>query len=250
MAIVSGLPTQQSPSSSIRHSYDFRALSRVPDFSSRPLDLSCRVGGAEPTYVRGVTRMQSETAHEMTGGRLDGSGVEVTGDLTGSAADGMGQAAGRGATAGRAAEMPGRTMAGIRGWGRFLGPVSTVLELAGGAIKINNAWNDRSLNDEQRDTRVGQAVVGTGAAVAGGVAGATAGAIGGAKLGALIGTFCCPLVGTFVGGVVGGALGAALGGFLGGKGGEKLGEWASNNPAGRAAGNWVNNTFGPAHARS
>lgn len=184
---------------------------------------------SNPTAARGVTDIQASTAQDMTGGLVEGSS-----DLAGGVSDGAGAAARRGAAA--AGNTAADTLRGFaRGGGRLLGPASIALDLVGGGMKINEAWNDRTLTDRQRDEKVGEAAVGTAGSVAGGAGGAWAGALAGAALGSAV-----PVVGTVIGGIAG----AVLGGFLGGKAGEKAGEAVGRTSAGRAVGDAINDVAG------
>ncbi len=219
---------------------------------------------SNPMYAQGVTGMQSETAEDMTGGVP--SYLDIGGTLAGTTGDGLSavtsgaQAAGGVADAAHAAggaadaahaaggvadaatagaQAAGGAADGLRGVakgaGRVLGPVAVGIDLVGGGLKIRDAWKDKSLTDDQRDKKVGEATAGTAGSIAGGAGGAWAGAAAGAAIGSVI-----PGPGTVIGGVVG----AVLGGVLGGKAGEKAGEAAGGTGAGKGIGGFINNLFG------
>lgn len=214
---------------------------------------------SNPMLAQGVTGMQSESADDMTGG-VPGV-LEAGGTIAGTTGDGL-SAATRGTTAvaggaSDAASAGARAAAGTadaatsaaqaasggadavqgfaKGAGRALGPVAVGIDLIGGGLKIRDAWNDKSLTDDQRDKKVGEATVGTAGSIAGGAGGAWAGAAAGAAIGSAV-----PVVGTVIGGIAG----AVLGGFLGGKAGEKAGEAAGGTGAGKGIGGFINNLFG------
>lgn len=182
---------------------------------------------ADPVSAQGVTRLQADSANDMTGGLQPV--VETTGDLAGGVGDGASRAARRAASA-------AESVSGVaRGAGRLLGPAAVGLDLVAGGMKVNEAWNDRSLTDAQRDKKVGEATVGTAGSVLGGAGGAAAGAAAGAAIGSVI-----PGLGTVIGGIAG----AVIGGFLGGKAGEKAGEAVGRTGVGRAVGDFVNDLAG------
>ena len=221
---------------------------------------------SDPFAAQGVTGMQSETADEMTGGfggfvDKGGTLAGVTGDgfsnlprtVSGAARGGAHGASGaaRGASgaahgasgaahgasgAARGASGAGHAVSGFaHGAGRVLGPAAVGLDLVGGGLSIHDALTDKTLTDDQRNEKVGEATVGTAGSIAGGAGGAWAGAAAGAALGSVV-----PVVGTVVGGIAG----AVIGGFLGGSAGSKAGEAAGGTGAGKGVGGFVSRLFG------
>lgn len=272
VATLTALPNQ-SYLSGVRPFPTFGANSN--SLGPQPLPSATLAPVSNPMYAQGVTGMQSETAEDMTGGvpsYLDAGGTiaGTTGDGLSAAtrgatstASGVADAASAGANAAGgvadaahaaggaadaahaaggvadAAQAAGGAADGLKGIakgaGRALGPVAIGIDLVGGGLKIRDAWKDKSLTDDQRDKKVGEATVGTAGSIAGGAGGAWAGAAAGAAIGSVI-----PGPGTVIGGVVG----AVLGGVLGGKAGEKAGEAVGGTGAGKGIGGFINNLFG------
>lgn len=187
-------------------------------------------------YAQGVTRMQSESADEMSGGlpTVLGTGGEAAGAAGDAASRGARAMASAAESASAGADLAD-SLKFARGAGRALGPVAVAADVAAGGLSIRDAWKDNTLTERQRDEKVGQATLGTTGAIAGGAGGAWAGAALGATLGSVV-----PGFGT----VLGGVLGAAVGGILGGRGGEAVGEAVGGTRLGRGIGSLVNNAFG------
>ncbi len=192
------------------------------------VSLSTRRGPVRDSAAsRPAVRRQAELARSMSGRvaeAVSGS-VNRTRDNIGTGAGAVGNGARR---------LPQETLRTVRGLGRFAGPFSMGINVAGGVDEVRRIRANRSYTEAERDQRVGEQVLCTTGSLAGGTGGAAAGAAAGAAIGSVV-----PVVGTVVGGVIGAIAGGYAGGQVGCEAGNAVGRTAVGSAVGDAVNDWL-----------